>query len=74
MFKLISECIITNTKLLEKPLTNEKKNHIQVLSQRDMGRFQEVTTSTIDLGNSTLSGFAIVMSLKRQKWNDKKID
>lgn len=35
-----------------------------MFSQQDIGRFQEVTTSTMDLGNSTLRGFATVISLQ----------
>lgn len=33
-----------------------------------MGRFQEVTTSTIDLGNSTFIGLATVISLRMRKY------
>ena len=36
---------------------------LQVLSQRDMGMFQDVTTTTMDRGNSTLRGFTTAMSL-----------
>lgn len=35
----------------------------QVLSQRDMGMFQDVTTSTMERGISTLRGFTTLMSL-----------
>lgn len=41
--------------------------YLHVFNQRDMGTFQDVTTSTMDLGSSTLTGLATVMSLQEEK-------
>lgn len=43
-------------------------NNSQVCRKLDMGRFHDVTTSTIDRGNSILSGLDTVISLQDQRW------
>lgn len=49
-----------------KNLTSTAKLNLQILSHWDIGRFQEITASDIDLGNSTFSGLAMVRSLQNQ--------
>lgn len=50
------------------PLSNHcYQFNSQVCRKRDIGRFHDVTTSTVDRGNSILSGLDTVMSLESRR-------
>ena len=50
------------------PSSNRCKHcHSQVFRKRDIGRFHDVTTSTIDRGNSIFSGLDTAISLQNKR-------
>lgn len=54
------------------PSSNRCKHcHSQVFRKRDIGRFHDVTTSTIDRGNSIFSGLDTAISLQNNRLKEK---
>ena len=67
--------VVPRTKCLQQPgfhiLLSKKSGDLQVFSHRDIGMFQDVTTSTMERGISTLSGLTTLMSLTQWTQNIK---